>query len=51
VSEDDRQPREDLVQRLVAGRDPIKVALVMFLLMLPLLLAPLGLVLLLVWLL
>jgi hypothetical protein len=40
----------DLAQRIVAGREPTKVALVMFLLMLPLLLAPLAVGVLLVWL-
>jgi hypothetical protein len=51
VSHHDEQPRADRIQRLVAGRDPIKVALVMLLLMLPLLLAPLAIGVLLIWLL
>lgn len=51
MSHDDDQPRADLIQRLVAGRDPIKVAVVLFLLMLPLLLAPLAVGALLIWLL
>lgn len=51
MSQDDREPTEDIVQRLVAGRNPMLVALVMFLLMLPILLAPLALAILLIWLL
>ena len=48
---DDEQDR-DLIQRLVAGRDPLKVALVLFALLLPALLAPLVIAtLLLIWLL
>lgn len=51
MSHDDDRSRADIVQRLVAGRDPVKVALVVFLLMLPILLAPLALGVLLIWLL
>ena len=51
MNHDDRPPEPHFVERLVAGRDPLKVALVMFFLLLPLLLAPLGLILLLIWLL
>ena len=51
MNRDDDPQRPDLIQRLVMGRDPIKVALVLFVLLLPLLLAPLGLVALLIWLL
>ena len=49
---DDDQPQPDLVQRLVAGRDPLKVALVMFALLLPALLVPIAIAtLLVIWLL
>ena len=52
MNADDDQPQPDLVQRLVAGRDPLKVALILFLLLLPLLLAPIVLAtLLVIWLL
>lgn len=49
MNRDDETPA-DFVQRLVAGRDPIKVAAVMLVLLVPVLLAPVGLALLLVWL-
>jgi hypothetical protein len=51
VNHDDRPPEPHFVERLVTGRNSIKVALVLLFLMLPLLLAPLGLILLLIWLL